>query len=186
MSLTKNRLSLEEYEKRIKILSYSKSKVIFKNSSHEHASIVLSYLLKTSKEEVCIYDDDLSGDIAEQSVDNKLLTSFTEYIKSKKRLKIVINFLGKKNKFQTTLLSLQDSYPETFQIKKANNDFIKEVENCTYSDLNFAIGDKSKFRIEYGQRGERKALCSFNSESNVQLFRPIFDRFFNNLETIKD
>jgi hypothetical protein len=176
---------LENYKKSVEILAFSESNLVFKNSNHFHANIVLTNIVKNSKKNICIYDDDLSGDIA--LLDNQFITELTEFIKRKETvLKICIKEHCTSNNFQNQLLNIAKSNPNKVFIKLANKAFKDEIIKEFDSDLNFAIGDVKMFRLEYGNSKieERKAFCSFNNEEYPAKINRIFDNHFENLQSI--
>ena len=175
-------LDLDNYRKSIEILAKTESKLIFKNSNSQHASIVLSNLINTSKDNVFIYDNDLSGDIGGHS--EELLTSIIEFVKSKRILKIVINELGGENYFQDRLLELKERFANFLNISIASEAFKQSIKKQFGVDLNFAVGDKSKFRIEHDANGERKAFCSFNNTEYSKMINQLFENNVNSCQNI--
>lgn len=178
--------NLESYKNSVEILAKSESNLIFKNSNHQHANIVLTNIIKYSKKTLCIYDDNLSGDIAD--MDPNFITELTELIKNKGTiLKICIKEICKNNnKFQTQVIDFSRKYPGKVKIKIASRQFRDEIIRNFESDLNFAIGDEKMFRLEYGDPtlSERKAICSFNNEEYSVKLSSIFNKYFENLNSI--
>lgn len=176
---------IEIYRKSVEILALTESNLIFKNSNPIHANIVLTNIVKNSNEKILIYDDDLSGDIA--NVDLQFITEITEYVKNKNGvLKICVKGLCEKNKFQDQIISLANDYPEKVYIKLANPEFRENIIKEFNSDLNFAVGDEQMFRLEYGNTllEERKAFCSFNNEEYPLKVDNFFAKHYENLKSL--
>lgn len=174
--------NLENYKKSVEILALTESNLVFKNSNHYHANIVLVNIIKGSKNNICIYDDNLSGDIAD--IDNQFVTELTESVRNKEiKLKICVKERHPENNFQTQLINLSKSNPDKVFIRIANEEFRDSIISNFESDLNFAIGDEKMFRLEYGDSvaNERKAFCSFNNEDYSTRLSKVFNRYFDTL-----
>ena len=175
-------INLENYKKSVEILALTESKLVFKNSYHSHANIVLTNIIKYSKKSICIYDDNLSGDIA--NIDKQFITELIETIRNKETvLKICVKDNCQFNNFQTEIVNLSKSYPDKIYIKIASQEFRESIVKSFESDINFAIGDDKMFRLEYGdiEANERKAFCSFNNEEYPSKLSKIFNTYFEKL-----
>jgi hypothetical protein len=177
--------NLENYKKSVEILALTESNLVFKNSNQYHANIVLTNIFKNSKKIIRIYDDNLSGDIAD--LDNQFMTELVEFTKNKDTvLKICIKEHCQINTFQTQIVNLSKSNPNKVYIKIASQEFRDSIANNFDSDLNFAIGDEKMFRLEYGdtEAKERKAFCSFNNEEYPIKLSRVFNNYFESLNPL--
>lgn len=179
--------NLEEYEEAIDLLAQAKSNRIFQNQNAEHAAIVIKKILENSKNEVAIFDDDLSGDVSDKSVDflNVLRDSIT---KDGKTLRIAVKQRPHTldSNIARTLRELVKLYPDKVQVKLASKEFL-EVINSSVSKIgikehvNFAVGDNDSFRLEF-PAGDRKAFCSFQNPIFSSVLLSIFEEKFNDCE----
>jgi len=174
-------IKVEEYQKAVSGLASAGSELFFKNSNPLHAAIVLNNIVLYSEKTVRIYDTDLSGDIA--MLLTEFETSINDFVRvHRKLLKILVKKKTTSNEFQRFLVSLANSYPENLIIKLANDAIKKEIVDNFERDLNFTVGDESKFRLEYGDNNERKAYCSFNNKKCSNTLVSVFDKHFPNCE----
>jgi hypothetical protein len=180
----KTMAKLDEYKASVEGLARAKSDFVFPNSSHRHAAIVLSCIVKYSNKIVRIYDDALQGDISGEYDPYKELLPLIEFhIHSKKRLEIVVRDGGKKSSaIYETLERLSKPFKDTLKVCAATPTFKKSVKEAFGADINFAVGDDSSFRIEQyvHSRKERKAVCSFNKPDYAKVISDIFDEQLEN------
>ncbi len=180
---------LDSYKKAVESLAISKSDVIFPNQDAEHAAIVISNIINHSDKEVRIFDDDLSGDVSDNSPE--LLAALRKaVIEDKKLVKILVKDDSHKETKIYQLLSELIEVNDNLIVKKTNQKFIDSIRNASQNIvnentmINFSIGDKTSFRIEF-PKNNRKAFCSFNNpeisktlwelfESNFEDFEPVF------------
>jgi hypothetical protein len=170
-------MDLSEYKKAVEIMALSKSPLIFKNLDHQHASIVISTIMKHSDDAVFIYDTDLSGDIA--LLRDEIQTEIENLLKNKKKLKIVVQKETPNNSFQEFLKDLLAKYPEQLDVRLAGKDFIEAIVKEYSLNFNFTVGDNNKFRIEHNEPGKRKAICSFNNQEYGVALSELFTTHFN-------
>ena len=179
-------VELDQYKKAVNNLAALKSSLVFNNSSPEHAAIVLSTMLKYSQNEFRVYDNDLSGDISELNPD--FFSNLSLFVEANKVVKIVIDSLetSANTTAYTTLLSYKKMFPETVLISVANDEFKESIFEIYNKKINFALGDKSFFRIEdsNSQGSQRKAICCFNNPSVTQKLAQVFDRAFSSCQSI--
>lgn len=187
MEIFKN-IKVNDYKKAVENLAINNSELIFNNSSPVHASIVLSSMIKHSDSEFRIYDDNLSGDIADLNED--FYTNLSEFIESNKTLKIVIDSNHddyKDTKIYKQLISYKNSHPQNVFIKISNDSFKETINKVFDKNVNFAIGDKKSFRIEdimQTETGLRKAICCFNNSSMSKKLVSSFDLGFQTCQSI--
>jgi hypothetical protein len=179
---------LDEYIKAVKNLAKLKSDFIFKNSSHTHAAIVLTEMLNQSKREFCLYDNDLSGDIADKYPVG-FYPALISFVERGGELKIIVDNHDNginNTKVYSVLKSLKLIYPQKVQVRKADKKFTDNVENSFKLLLNFAVGDAESFRYEDTNEDEleRKAFCSFNNSGIAKRLKNVFDKNFESCPDI--
>lgn len=180
----------EELKKYIVIaekLAIAKSDLVFKNSSHDHAAVVLTLMMKYSKEEFCIYDNDLSGDIADQY--EGFYEELDKHILNNKKINIVIdNHNQEKTEIYLKLNTLKASYPDLVNVRRSDDNFKSAVKSIFNIPLNFSFSDTNAYRIEEISEGidvdNRKAFCCFNKPEVSNRLKSIFDNHFKNLKPV--
>ena len=179
-----NEISLEAYLSAVEFFARTKSDFIFPNSSPEHASIVLATIFKYSTTEVLIYDNSINGDIADSN--QYLLDAIKNYVeKTSKVVKIVIRDDSKheNSKIYNLLSGYIKEKRSNIDIRKATKNFRDEVVNIYDKDINFAVGDKTSFRMEKNDSTEtniqREAICSFNRTSTANKLSSVFENHFS-------
>lgn len=178
---------MDEYKKAIQRLAETKDEFIFKNSSHEHANIVLSTMLDFSNNQFRLYDDNLTGDIADTSPDFYL--SLENYLSKGKVIKIVVeNIDVKSSNTLQKLFGYMKSHENKIVITKASESFKKHINSIFEKPIYFAVSDTNAFRIEdaplEGSR-EAKAFCSFNNAEHSSKLISAFDAEFNSCERLQ-
>lgn len=172
---------LKNYKEAVENLALMDSDFPFNNSSPDHAAIVLSIMLKYSEHEFRIYDDNLSGDIAD--LNNDFYVNLENFVASGKTLKIVVDSIkSRENKIFTTLMKLRKQHPTTVFIAIASDSFKNRIRSVYDRPLNFALGDKNSSRIEDVMENitipHRKAYCCFNNKKYSSKLISAFDSEF--------
>lgn len=169
-----------DYIEAVRTLASNKSDLVFNNSTPKHAAIVLTTMLEYSKDEMRIFDDNLSGDITNHHPE--FIVALQSFIKSGKKLKVVVDNVARTDsKVYTTLQELNSCYPKTVEVRRSTEKFKKSIAGISKesSPKNFAVSDDDGFRLEE-QIGtdERKALCSFNNKNVAGKLKKAFDKEF--------
>ena len=176
--------NIQKYKQAVKNLADSESDFIFRNSSDIHANIVISNMLRVSNSEFRIYDDNLSGDIADKDADFYL--NLEKFLASGRILKIVVDEVkDKTNRIYMFLKEKKSMYPKNIFLSKSNESFKLNMTKIYEKPINCAIGDSKSFRVEFLTEAKtRKALCSFNSPSVSSVLIKTFDKSFALCEEI--
>ena len=174
---------LKEYSEAINELAISKSSLEFSNKNSKHASIVIATILNYSKNEVLIYDDNLSGNISEHKEIFSLEESIEDFVVRGGKLHIVLSesreilsSLGKKLEFYT------EFFKENISVSLAS-DIFKNSVLFEEKNVFFSVGDKKMYRIENQTNPENrlgKADGSFNDEKTS---KKLYDNFMLALNT---
>ncbi len=174
---------LASYKNAVEDLCQSESDYEFKNSSPQHASIVLSTMIKHSTHEILIYDQDLSGDIALNS--NDFFMSILDKAREGLIFKIVIDTIDEKDGFTNKFFKLLNKiFPKNVYIKISNDKFKDIIYKANNNKLlNFAVSDSKSYRIEEIDNGldftNRKASCCFNNPKFAKILKSVFDEQFS-------
>lgn len=177
-----NKDDLLTFKEAIRNLAELKSNFMFNNSNPDHAALVLTTMLEYSHKEFVIYDDNLSGDLANR--ENDFYYQLEGFVERNGRLKIVVDEVkDKESRIYQALVEMHKEHPERVSLRLASKDFQASVHELLihgvkHKDLNFACGDSTSFRLE-ADRGERKALCSFNRPDVASVLVSTFDKKFN-------
>jgi len=176
--------NLKEYIKSVRRLADSESDFVFNNSNHEHASIVLTVMMEKAQDEFLIYDNDLSGDVADR------YEGFYPAIKDfadRGTLKVVIEDGSQEHsKIYAILKELNAKYPARVQVKKSSNTFKTSINAIYETPLNFAVADSKAIRLEKVNKEQsvRKAICSFYRPKEASALKKKFDLEFEKCENV--
>lgn len=165
-----------EYREFVSFLSENKISLKFPNSSPRHAAVVLANILKTSKD-VFIYDNHLKGDIAYSHPD--FITALKNFSQdATKSLSIVINPIEEDTE-QELLEDIKKIKPKSsakISVYEHTETFVDNIFKITSEKLemngkiNFAVGDKSSYRIErFDSPSMYNANCNFNDVKTASL-----------------
>lgn len=172
-------MDFEDFKIAVSNLARSKSDFIFNNSNPDHASVVIAKMLEVAESEFIIYDDDLSGDLANRN--EELYDNLAQFVRKKGKLRVVVdNVSDSSNRIYKFISDLHGQYPENVSLRKSSEEFRKGINALTKeiypneSEINFACGDRVSFRVET-VKNQRKALCSFNRPSIANHFWQRFD-----------
>lgn len=180
------------YRNAVKVLAINRDGMLFPNATPIHANIVMTNIFNISSNNVRIYDSDLSGDIAELSGDEykKYTDEHKESIekflsKGNTKLQIIVKNPDKESVFKSFLIGLSEKYPKRLIIKIADKEMTEAVKKVLKYDFNFTVGDESIFRQEYLDNNERKALCSFNNNSQAGKLASLFSNQYERLNELQ-
>ncbi len=167
---------LEEYIASVKLHAESKSDLVFDNSNQTHASVVLSVMLENANKEFCLFDKDLSGDVADKY--KEFFPTLLKFVEKGKLLKVIIlNDDYKDTNIYKILKELSVKYPDNVYVRKLNSN-----PNNTKQYFNFAVADSVSFRLEksFIIDNNRKAICCFNSPTIALKLKKLFENEYNN------
>ncbi len=180
--MTKDIEQLRRYSSALDNLAKHNSSDIFPNRDHRHASIVLSKILKYSKKDFILFDDDLKGDIVKYDEVESFKDSLIGFVSRGGTVKIVLSDRNQNDdKGLTDFIKLiQQLFSGQVYIKLASSNFKEAMKKIYNEKINFAIGDKNKFRLElFGDAPiddkTRKANGSFNNEKVVEELAKVFN-----------
>lgn len=182
------KINIAEYQEALNVLAKNKSDLLFSNSSPGHAAAVIETMFDNSTKSFRIYDDNLSGDLAEMRVES-FYKSIENFVSRGEFLTVVVDKIeSKQNTIYKTLMNLKETYPSKVKIAKSSEQFRKAITNVFKQTVNIAIGDDSSFRIEQIIDGvdapSRKAVVSFNKEDITKPYIKAFDDNFTSCEVI--
>jgi len=176
---------LKRYSALLDNLARHNSSDTFPNKDHKHASIALSKILKYSKKDFILFDDDLKGDIVNNDAVESFKDSLLDFISRDGKVKIVLS--DKNQNDDRELVSfieiIQDFYPKQVQVKLAAPEFKSAMKEIYKEKINFAIGDQNKYRLEkFGEKPvdnkTREANGSFNNQSVVEQLLNVFNAHY--------
>lgn len=163
---------LKQYSLALDDLAKNNSTDIFPNKDGQHAAIAIAKILKYSKKNVVIFDDDLKGDIVSKDEIESFRSSVIDFVNRNGKLKIVISDKNEESdskELKLFLEVLKKLFPEQVFIKLATQQFKVSMKEIYKEKINFVVGDKNKFRLEkFGENSTeektREARGSFNNE----------------------
>jgi hypothetical protein len=178
---------LDSYRKAVRTLAAARSPYLFQNATASHASVVIETILEFSKNEVFIFDDQLSGDISEKSP--QFLNTLQQVVSpgANKRVSIVVERRNAKpSRVEKTLKALYDANPASISVRLASEEFygaLMETRERLGIDekIHFTVGDDRAFRLEIPP-GARTAYCSFNGPKMAGALRNVFIETFDSCE----
>jgi hypothetical protein len=178
---------LERYLHAVEQLAIEESDHVFKNSSHDHASIVMATMLKHSKKFFYIYDCDLSGDIADRYPG--FYKELENFVVRGEILKIVVEDDNQRStKIFHFLEGLHRQFPTKVILKKSVPTFTDRINEVRNKRLRFAVGDSVSFRLEEidspKDEANRKAFCCFRDINTASDLRTAFEDRFQDCELV--
>lgn len=177
---------LEQYAKSLDILAKNNVKDVFLNRNHKHASIVLSKILKYSKNSFVVFDDDLRGDIVNHDEVVSFKDSLINFISRDGNVKIIISdktdYDNKNLVFFFRIIN--KLYPKNVSIKLASSEFKDSMRSIYGEKINYALGDNNKYRLEkFGNNStEAKARIAEGSFNNTEVpskLLKVVDEYYN-------
>ncbi len=181
---------LKQYSEALDGLAKNNSTDIFPNRDSEHAAIAIAKILKYSNEKVIVFDDDLKGDIVNNSTVESFRSSVIDFLSRKGKLQVVISDKSPYDDEELRLFLevLIDVFPQQVSVKLASSSFKTSMKEIYGEKINFVIGDTNKFRLEkYGNNNPnnktREAKGSFN---NKEITNKLLSIFNTNYSSCKD
>lgn len=177
-------LILKNYQDYLEYLAKEKSDEIFTNAGKAHASILMSILLKYTRNEVRIFCEGFKPDLVTTEPYWSELNRFLE--KRENKISVLVESSDYLN--DNPLLLLRNKKTER------NNDSIKVrliqeedkkhiFESLNTKHCNFAVFDNEKFRLEHIPENYQ-AIGSFNHPDNCNKLMRLFDASFQNAEDL--
>lgn len=169
---------LEEYRKYLERLAESRSTDMFSNGGKEHASILMSVLLKDTKRAL-IYAMGFRPDLI---TTEPYWSELEIYLNNPQNELFVLvetpDYMndGPLVRLHETINRRQDNTVQVRQISPQGREFIEDrfgKDKC-----NFAVFDNNKFRFEYDP-DNFKAFGSFNQPENCEILSNLFFDAFN-------
>lgn len=176
---------LEDYSKYLECLASTQSPEIFTNGGKEHASILMSTMLKHTESEAKIFCEGFKPELI---MTEPYQSSLKEYLKSNKILKVLIendNYINESafKLLREAQLKRNDNSIEFRLIKREDRKNI--FDELSSDHCNFSIFDDNKFRLEINP-AEYKAIGSFNSKERAEILIKLFNKAFNNAQKISN
>ena len=184
--------NLLKYRELVKQLSDQDSSEVFPNSSTDHASIVFMTFLDQAKEEMCVLDKALDGEISGKN-EEEFFSLLDTFVRTKRRnLKMIVKeVVDESTRIYKTLLAYHNAGFENVMIHQTTSAKLIEYNRMFEKLNNFAIVDKKAFRIDASYldqddsgSSKNQALCSFNSPKIALEYLSLFDGIFNELPSL--
>jgi len=171
---------LEEYRKYVKGLAEARSSEIICNADKDHATILLTELVKNSEKNLRILCKNMKNMDPDVTGDTYYIDAMAEFLnKENSELKILMtDHYKNENYFNSSeIFSLLKKYKDKVTLK-----YIKEDElNLVSIDgdlLNFTLSDDAAFRFETDV-DKYMALGCFNDRKTVKVLDEKFSASFN-------
>ncbi|MDD7887873.1 hypothetical protein [Flavivirga sp. 57AJ16] len=174
---------LEEYSRDLEFLAKNNSEVIFPNRDHKHAAIAMSKILKYSKNDFILFDNDLSGDVTQNEQVESFREALFEFIGRNGSIRIVAGKKynnGETSELENYLSNLTQIFPERIEVKHASLEFKSKIKEIYNENISFVVGDNNKFRLELQGNDDnceitREATCSFNNKRLPEKINSVFN-----------
>jgi hypothetical protein len=178
---------LEKYVESVEELAIEHDDLVFNNTSHKHAAIVVSMMLKYGEGEFCIYDSNLSGDIANQY--EGFYPALEQFVTNGNSVKILIDNDSNMDNFLVSRLSeLKKLSKGKVELRKVNKKFQDAIQFKYKKQINFAVCNSKAVRVEEVDKSikelDRKAFCSFNRSDIAAPLYNIFSSEYGNCEPV--
>jgi glycogen synthase len=168
---------LEDYRNYVKHLAEKHSSKIIYNADKDHAVILLSELIKNSKESVRIVCKNMDPDVTGKPDYLKAMKSFLD--KDGTEVKILMtDYYKDKSIFDNSeIFSLLKKYKNQVELK-----YVEESDSdSVYIDgklINFTTSDYTAFRVETDVENNM-AFGNFNDRKNVEMLNKVFFTLFS-------
>lgn len=150
---------LNEYKRAVESLANAKSDFIFRNSSADHACIVISNILGAATSDVVIFDDVFNGDVIGKDEDY-FFKNLTRFLVQGKRLRILLERIDEESATVVKMRTFERLFSERISIGLSTPAQREKAKAVFGKRLNFAFGD-DMYRIELNEDGSRSAFCCF-------------------------
>lgn len=170
---------MEDYKKAVQYMASEQVNNEFGNKGNEHAAIVLSNMLKYSKENFKMFSGSFNKDVTD---DIEFIGELQSFLESGKTFQLYLEKYPQDHQITGALKLVFDAQaknPEAVQIKEATQAF-KDTLGAIFREgkpYHFAIADKKAFRIEIDAEGY-KATCNFNDPRTAEKLTNIFNDHF--------
>ncbi len=182
--------NLSTYEAAVEHLASAKENFDFPNKDNNHASIVISALIKYSQE-VRFFVKNLDGsiaDIKDSTNESRFINALREFLSIGKCMKIVVKEkMEPKDEEQSEIFKfLKGAINDysTLDVRYTSTSFASNQQNGLsvknegdVKDFYYMVGDKSSYRINF-DRDNHKAICNFNNEPVASILVKNFDNHF--------
>lgn len=172
---------LKRYSEALENLAKNNSNHVFPNKNHKHAAIAISKILKYTKEEFILFDDELNGDISSHDEVESFEKSLISFMSRNGKAKFVVSDKSAKvSKLETFLVNVSELYPTQLEVKLASSLFKSNMRDVFKEKINYALGDDNKFRLEKFSNNPihlktREAEVSFNNKEVVKKIKNAFE-----------
>ncbi len=163
---------ISDYEKSVNDLANKDASFQFENRGANHARIVVTAILNSSKNIVYMYSGSLNSDVTE---DENFLSTLDGFLDKEITFKLLLDYLPKENEQSKALKKVLDASTNAHVIVKKIS---KEAKKLLKDTGHFIVADQKAYRYETDP-SEYKALCNFNdkelSKQLIELFTLSFD-----------
>lgn len=170
---------MEDYKKAVQYMASEQVDTEFGNKGNQHAAIVLSNMLKYSKESFKIFSGSFNKDVTN---DQEFIGELQSFLESGKTFQLYLEKYPQDNEIIGALklvFDAQTKNPEAVQVKEATQTFKDDLSRIFREGkpYHFAIADSKAFRIEIDAK-EYKATCNFNDPRTAEKLTNIFNDHF--------
>ena len=178
-------VTVDQYIETIGRLAKSKSDLEFPSYKPEHAAIILTNIISSAENSVCIYDDELDGDLADAYPE--FYNATDRFLENKKSMRIVVRNGRKLDTRIYHYLKNKSTHYSNLEVRTVSSQFMNSIKAEFQHDMNFAVGDRRSYRMETTQmvRGYREAFNSFNDIETAGKLTDIFDKNFNSCSILR-
>jgi hypothetical protein len=175
---------LKEYAESMDEYARDYNNYKFPNSNNKHAAIVLAKILDNCQDRFDIYDDNLAGDIINNTDIVDFEDSMIGFISRGGKSRIIIGtHENEDEELNRTFRVLESAFPNNFEVKLASETFKNAVKEIFIKPLNFAIGDSSRYRLEKSPyTDDRTAEGSFNDREVVSIINKAIEATYHSCE----
>ena len=163
---------ISDYEKSVNDLANKDASFQFENKGANHARIVVSAILNSSKNIVYMYSGSLSSDVTD---DEDFLKTLDDFLDKEITFKLLLDDIPKESEQSEALKKVLDASTNAHvivkKISKEAKKFLKDTEH-------FIVADQKAYRYETDAK-EYKALCNFNDEELSKQLIELFTRAFD-------
>jgi hypothetical protein len=164
-------MSIDSYKQKIRNLAENRINEMFYNTDTEHATIVLTELIKNAEEYVYIVAENMNP----AATDNEEYLSAVESFLTKGKMKILLTNYDKEKFGNSKIGKLLNTHPDVVEIKHSGGRKVKRDD----IPINFTVSDGRAFRFERDIE-ENIAFGNFNDTETANILENSFINLFSN------
>lgn len=171
---------LSEYSNALDNLAKNKCTDIFPNKDRRHAAIAIDKILRYSKENIVIFDDNLQEYFMNNGQIDSFRSSVIDFVSRHGKIKILISNKDDNKELILFFDTLTELFPQQVFVKIITPEFMHSIKTIDNEKINFIVGDETKFRFEKNDIEDKivEAKASFNNQKTSTKLLNVFSQSY--------